>query len=310
MTRALLALALCTAGCSDESEHISLSDSQNYRYSVAVSAEVQSVSSGTDLDVDWSSMTTDLLGDPVDPTSDPTEVSLVHLKLLPEDVRAAISCGTLEQDDVLAFASVVPNGVTTALTSRFDLQGTYVDPASDLLPDPDGSYLVSASHTGANGIPTYFGFALFAPTEGSEGARVSLDGSHASVELSVDLNASTRIDLPGSTPDVVLDWSGLREGSCGAIDLADLDTLQLMSVDESVDEVAADVVHLADRSEDTWTQQTGVAGYGDYDLRTLDPSASGAEFEGFVSGTTWVIALSCSTCLSPAPAFLGVVAVR
>lgn len=302
----VVALCLAVGGCAADIHEIVLSDPQNYLYEIRADGTTQTVASGRDTQVDWGDLDEDLLGDVVDPVEAVEAVNVVHFDIPQTDVLEGIACGTLEQADVVAFVSVeVRDEQVSAAMSEFSLQGTPVDPEVDIVEDPGGSYLVSASSTGGDGVVSYYGYAFFAPSVGAPDANVLLDPTTSSLEVTVDLASVDPIQMPdGRLP--VIDWSALDTGSCGAIDLSNIDTLSIQRFDIGLEELQDDFVHADALASATWLQREGVAGYGDFDLDDLDENGQGESFDGIDADHTWLLAFSCSTCLSPAPPFVGV----
>jgi hypothetical protein len=303
------AVAACLAlgACAGEVPKLALSDAQNYRYEIEADGTLQTIASGLDTRVVWDGLDEDLLGDPVAPAAMIDAVNIVHFGIPQAEVLRGIACGSLRQADVVAFVSVEPRGEQlSAMLSEFSLQGTQVDPAVDIVEDVDGSYLVSASSTDETGVVTYYGYAFFGPTTGAPEADLALDPSTSSLEVAVDLASIDTIEFPAGRRAPIVDWRGLTTGSCGPIDLSDIDTLQVQRFDMGVEELQVDFVHADELASTTWVQHEGIAGYGDFDLADLSDSSEGEPFEGIDDAHTWLLALSCSTCLSPAPPFVGV----
>lgn len=299
-------MILALLGCGAGPETVVLDDDENYVYTLTIAAGTQRIAAGEDATVDWGGLGTDLLGAPIDPAVDVDTVGVIHFRPDQPTTTDGIACGTLHQSDVEAYASKATDGATAARLSELSLQGTAVDPAADLVEDPDGSYLVSVSSTATDGHVDYRGFAFFAPTAGDDGDTVAIDDTTATSTLDVDLVSPTRVPFPVGTTDVTVDWAGLEAGSCGELDLEDVDRLALYTFDAPPEELEDDFPHVADRATHTWVATEGVAGYGDLPLSYLPAAEDGTAFTGIDAEATWLLVLSCSTCLSPAPPFVGV----
>jgi hypothetical protein len=297
----MLLLGLLACG---GTETIVLTDAQNYAFTSMISADCQTIPAGQDSRVDWSALTADILGNTLDPAKD---VDTLQLALFPdltsEQVLAGINDDTLAQSDVAGFADLQPpDGTTESTLSAFDTMGTPLDVAQIVA---DGStYLLNASTQLEDGRVRYDTFTFLCPTATDEAATIALAPDSATLEWTVDLDGAEPIDMLGAKK-IIVDWSELTQnGSDLEIDLADIDRMLLARYDEDLAAIEADFLRVEALAEDTWSAD--VEGWGDWPLSDLE-SPEGEAFTGFEGDGTWILALQCTTCINPAPPFLGVV---
>lgn len=287
-------------GCAGETL-IVFQDEQNYAFTSEITATSDVIRSGEDTTVDWSGLTTDLLGNPMDPSTDLSRIQIAQFgAMTQEEVLAGINDDNLLQSDIAgAVEYVILAGETDAMLTDFGILGTYVNPSTDIV-EGGGTYLVA----GITGASQFRMFHFFRPVVNAALAPVTLTSDSAELTYTVDLDVGLPIEM-ASNGRTRVDWSALTLGPSGQpIDLPDIDTLTLARYDEAPSDLEADFLHVDALAEEMWSHD--VEGWGDWYLDELE-DADGAAFDGFAHHGTWLIALRCSTCLNPAPPFLGVI---
>lgn len=290
-------------GCPKETL-IVFQDDQNYVFTSEISATYDVITSGEDTTVDWSGLTHDLLGNAMDPATDLSRIQIAQFPELDQTaVLAGINDDNLLMSDVAGAMEYAPVAhETDARLTDFSLLGTYMDPAT-MVVEGGGTYLVA----GITGESQFRMFHFFRPVVDAAAAPVTLTSQSASLTYTVDLEGGAPIELTTGGRTRV-DWSALTLGPSGQpIDLPDIDTLTVARYDEALAELELDFLHVDALAEQTWSHD--VEGWGDWYLDELE-DADGASFDGFQDDGTWLIALRCSTCLNPAPPFLGVITPR
>lgn len=284
---------------------IALADANNYAYTSGIDVGETIVTAGQDFTIDWSDLTTDLLGHPLDPAAEIDRLMLVALTgLTATEIEEAIVEESLVQADVRLAALYYPEGgATSAAVSAFEIPvDNPFDPAEYFHYDPEVTWLLVAS-TGEEARMTHF----VVPGEGG-GDTVTLGPSSAALTFDADLASLAPVEVP-VVEDATVDWSALTAHAGGRdIDLDDLDRLLLARYDDlTVEELEADFVDVELLASHTWTADV-------YGVRSLALSAAadddGAAFPGFTAGPVWLLALQCDeACTSPAPPFLTVIEV-
>ena len=279
---------------------IVLTDAENYGFTSELTATCQPVKPASDLTITWADLDEDLLGGPIVPTTDIDALTLARFAGLSQaDVLAGINGGVLAQRDVTAFANIEPvDGATSAALSGFATVGTPLD-VSVLTPDA-GTFLLDAARRAPDGRETYLTFTFLCPAFDETNTTVVLSRDTASLSYEVDLRSLAPIAL-GSADDALIDWSDLtRAGNGGALVPFDIDRMRLVRYDADLAALEADLLDAVTAA--AWSADVG--GWGDWLLSDL-VDADGAPFEGFADPGLYWVALDCTTCLNPAPLFLG-----
>src|SRR6187402_934841 len=122
---------------------ITAAPANNYSFSSTLSFPPVDVKPDTELTFDWSAVTTDFLGHPVDPIADIDTVNLMLWKLTNEELQIRLNADNLQQRDLAVIATYY-NDVTPGTTaSAFDFTsvGTPLSPCEILpflqAPNPD-----------------------------------------------------------------------------------------------------------------------------------------------------------------------------
>lgn len=307
MIRILPILSLVLVGCKGGGEEDPvLEDAQNYDFTSTISAVSTTITSGADTTVDWSGLTTDILGNTMDPTTDVNEIRIVNFPDLTQaEVLEGINSGTISQSDIDVFFAFSPaGGETSAPLSEFDVLGTLLVPGSDITADK-GTFLVSAVTVGegpdGGPVEEYRMFEFFAPTDGAPAATIALAGDSATLDYTVDIESGAALSISEGRVDV--DWSRLTlDGAGQPIDLPDIDVIMLARYDETPAEIEANFLQIETMAEETYLHD--VSGSNAWPLQDLE-TADGTKFETFDGEGTWILALLCSTCINPAPLFLA-----
>ena len=299
------------AGCNGTNEtaeggDVVLTDDNNYTYVPTLGMGEAKVQSETDSTVDWSALTTDIRGRPVDPASVEQIYLVEFIGFTQEDLVDKIEANDLYQKDTES-AYIFDNsaGVTSTSLSTFSILDNEFKP-EDFTEDSTRVWLVSLINhpEGANDVlQSKFITPLDAATE------TELVFTDDCTTLGVEVNMDDPI--PPAEPEIggnrwTLDWSPVTSDVNGRTwDPLVGDKLQIGWFDATVAEVEAEFLRLDSEADEFYTLnvygKTGVTDLSDATER------SGAAFSGFTSEGVWVAAIACTTCLSPAPLYLAVV---
>lgn len=307
----LLPMLALLSGCALESSlladepvdaHLDLASSNNYAYDATFEIQSVVIPARTDAVVQWGELSVDMIGHPVE--EDISSIALVWYPHLDEaEVERLLVLGTMLQEDMGAIFTLNPDGRTEAALSEFTLLGHAMNPEEYLLAD-DGVWLVAAlPKTGSGARMVTF----MRPVDGAPATPVALRNDSA--ELTLDVALGEPIVVAPSGPWSV-EWTGLTTAGTG-LDFSRyaVDTLWVARFEDLDPDALADHFLDADLlALDAWTAPIGgVAGLDDLSAAT---DAGGRAFPGFDDASTWVVALRCMRCTSPAPPFVGVVDAR
>ena len=124
---ALVALAGCGSAC-DATSDLTLDDANNYAFDGALDIRSTPLPSGSDPVFDWSGLTTDLQGHPLDPVDDIDNVAVIAFwSLTHAEVEAGLSTDSLAQEDLAVFVAYEPGDATSAHLSQLTLLGNDID---------------------------------------------------------------------------------------------------------------------------------------------------------------------------------------
>jgi hypothetical protein len=285
------------AGCSKETTVV-LMDDNNYYFLADVSADAQEVAAQTVANVDWSGLTTDLLRRDMDPSTDLNIIRLIRFTLTEAQVIKGINIDNLRQSDVSGNADYeIVGDETSAPLDEFLFLGSEFPVKEELL-DIEDAYLLSAISITDTGGEDYRMFSFIDPVDGGAVNDITVTSDSANLEYEVDIANTTPIVMTGT----VVTWAALtQDGSDQTIALSNIDSIMVAKFSDSVSAIEADFLRIEENADQLFT--ANVEGLGEYDLTGLT-DASGAAFTA-VDDNTWILALRCGSCISPAPLFLG-----
>lgn len=302
-TEHILIAGLLLAGCNPCSEEVLLEDGENYSFDATLDIEGFPLAAGGDPVIDWSGLTTDLLGHPLDPAREIVTMAAAIFEQLDQDqVEQSLADDTLLQSDVTLYVSAYPEGVTSTSVSDLTLMGNDIDVEQYFVEDA-GTWMLLLSDSYDTGLGAR-ALAFLEPSESSEATELSVPDGTADLSLDVDLLSLTPTGVPSATPGLFLDWTGLSVNGrgtpwvSGLVDealVAHYDSLSMADLGEQF----KDVEELAD---ELW--QLDFSGGSTVDLSPL--AEQDPPFEGIDATGTWALALRCSTCANPAPLFFTV----
>ena len=290
-------LIATVAGCSQE-KTVVLMDDNNYYFMADVSADAQEVAAQTVANVDWSGLTTDLLGREMDPSTDLDIIRLIRFTLTEAEVIEGINIDNLRQSDVSGNADFeIEGGETSAPLDEFLFLGSEFPVKEELL-DIEDAYLLSAISVTDTGGEDYRMFSFIDPVDGGAVNDITVTSDSANLDYTVDIAGATPVVMTGTT----VSWAALsQDGSDQTIALSNIDSIMVAKFSESVSDIEGDFLKIEENADQLFT--ANVEGLGEYDLTGLT-DAAGTPFTS-VDDNVWILALRCGSCISPAPLFLG-----
>lgn len=297
------------------STRISATPTNNFSFASELTLNVTKVKPNSNVTFDWSNLTRDLVGQPVDPDSiDMLELALWDMSA--EELRQSwpdIAWGWAQDNTgmLLPIGVFYPDGETRA--TLLDVKSyasahesipeetllSYFDPVA-YPPETHVYTLIAASGTEyGHGARMLGAFVL---DEDSDEAELALASSSAHLDYSVDLRSLTPQQVPFGVSGLSIDYSYFASGglfyspqftrlevASYALSLADLEGAAFMSRDAIAD--------------GRWTAE--LAGGSRADLaQAVD--ADGVPFPGIDATHTWLVSLGCGDCDAPAPVYLSV----
>lgn len=307
----ILFLLLACPGTSDDTGKTAafdgnfvFTDANNYGYTSAVDGSSTEIQLATDFTVDWSGLTTDLLGHPIDPATEVDYIWIVNFPNLTEvEVETAIATDALLQEDIGAYIQFRNEAdATSATLSQF-----VFPPATPIVPEEDftdgsGTWLVRAT----TGLVESRMIAFMVPTDATTNTLFELGSDAATLAFDADLQSLDAFAVDEELETYTADWSALETHANGnEINLDLIDQIMIARYDSmSLDDIEADFIDVEVIASEIYTADV-------YGLTSVDLSVAtdtgGAAFSGFGTDSLWLIALRCTDCTNPAPPFLTVV---
>jgi hypothetical protein len=257
----------------------------------------------TDFCFDWSGMTTDIRGRPLDPTT----IEQVLLVDFPYDeidlVSKIVDENYIPQEGVspFIFDNTTTGGGTYACATEMNVVGTDLTP--DLLvPEEGRTWLLSlVKFPGAVQEIQQVMLIDFQPAGVNE---VAFADGMSSITIGPDLG-SKPIETAADLGTYTLDWSDLEKDVNGkAWDNLVGDKLFIVNYDGTVEDIEADFLLLDYHA--TAVYDLDVRGKTSAILNEAS-TEEGETFAGFTTDGTWVVGIACSSCISPIPVAIAVV---
>lgn len=310
----IFALLACSGGDADDTAtpevpfdgNFIFTDANNYSYTSSIDGSSTEVGLRADFTVDWSGLTTDLLGHEMDPAVD---VDLVWLLWFPDLTEAEVEQRIVEDALLMEDLGIYVQFDNDADVTSASLSQFIVPPDNPIVPENDftdgsGTWMLRVT----TGLLESRMIQFIHPTEESTNHAVSFTPTSAVLNFDADLQSLDDFEITDTFPTYTADWSGLTAHAGGiGYDPARLDELMIARYDGlTLDQLEADFIDIELLAADIYTAD--VYGLDSVDLSVATSATSGA-FAGFGADTLWLIALRCTTCANPAPPFLTVVQV-
>jgi hypothetical protein len=305
------AWVVLAVACKDEDisgGEVVLTDANNYTYAPTLALGDVQLPALADAPVDWSALTVDLRGRPVDPATIEQIYLVEFVDYTRDELIDKIEANDLQNEDT-SEAYIFDNsaGVTSTMLSSFEILSDSFPVEESFVEDPTRVWLVSLINH-PNGGNDVLQSKFLTPLDAETGTAVAFTNDCST--LAVDVNMDDPI------PPVVPEMSG---GSVWSLDWSEVtvdvngrpwefllgDTLQIGWFDvASVGDVEAQFLRLDSEADAFYTMDVyGLTGVVDLS-EAID--VAGDPFPGFTSDGIWVVAIACKECLSPAPMYLAV----
>ena len=262
-----------------------------------------------DTTIDWSGLTVDLFGRPVDPKTDVDSVfALKYLYLTFEDFLFEMSCGEVTQADVCWGDGYLPQGdETSALFSEFDQYDLPLDVGTQF---GDGTFGFMAKN---DDVEEMLALAFVTPTAGAQVETIRLGEETASLVVHEEGGDEPVPRVDGHV--LWLDWSDWAAsgggGDCGVCpgdgdsgDPPDVELIRLARFDPSVDRPELDMLAFEARGADVVYQAEVEDDEVLHELTALE-TEDGDRFDGFDDQGVWMLGLLGDYGYHWTPYFLG-----
>ncbi len=272
-----------------------LQDANNFQYEAELEVASAPLEELADVLVDWSGLTQNFYGRPIDPAVDIAEAWLVvFTNLSPSEVVEDIAQDTLDQSDVSLYVTCAADDAS-CLLSEFNIFGNYLD-VQQYFEDGQGAWLVSLVDSADQG---FHSLLFLDATPGATATTARFTDESAVLSADVDLEGLTPVYMPPGA-DVELDWSGLTvDGLGNEAAVHKLDELLVARYDADLPALEQDFFFLRDVAAESWSLSVS-------ERTSVNLTELGRDFTGISSDGVWLLGLFCGTCENPAPRFLTV----
>jgi hypothetical protein len=302
----MVGIALVLVGCGKSKSNLVLTDANNFDIANSDMAMARfQVEEGTDFCFDWSSMTTDIRGRPLDPAAI-EQVLLVDFAF-PEDelISKIIDDNYVPQEGALPWVFDNFEGRTEACASETTALGTPL-PLATLAGGESRTWLLSLA-TLPGGVVEVQQVMLIEPVTGAPGGVATFTDGLSSITIEADLGSPPLETQAGAGP-YTLDWGELKKDVNGATwDSLIGDSLFIVNYDGAIGDIEADFLLLDYHAAELY--ELDVRGKTNA-LLDEATDVDGKAFPGFTTAGTWIVGITCSTCISPVPLAIAVVEVE
>jgi hypothetical protein len=310
---AVLALA-GAAGCGSSATtdpsrgNVILRDENNYTTTASLTVPTIETAPATDLDICWPHIVDDLQCHPLSATADLDNVALLRIShLTQEQVERELADGQLAQAQVAGYLDHQTDHSTTCLKlSQLSFFGTAIDVPSEYVESVSYSYLLlftKGTTPGVGGRAMVF----LKPTAESTNTMVDAPTGCGMLAFTADLASLTKASIPAAGPWVV-DWRDItRDGQGNAPPFQKIDGVTIGFYEGmTVADLQARILDIELIATSLW--DLPLTSGKTADLALAHDRKTGEAFGGFAQANagTWMLALTCSRCQSPAPVLLTI----
>jgi len=320
-----LASALVTTGCGDDlvpnaapptsttcESTFAITDDTNYSMTSTLSVELSRIKDASDIVFDWSAVTVDYFGRPIDPLIDIDIVVVSLWGMTPAELEENLRQDNLPLSDNKGAITTYPEDDYTSMNLLgFDVFGSPL-PEEELWPRFDTmhpeyaypqdthTYMVTAGTGTAAGKGTRM-LTFFNLDPASDQTELSLTNESTVLDYTVTLGDARPVAVPLDTPSLVIDWRQMTTNAIGnEYSPAQITRAVVAHFEtESVADLEADFLNLEQLAIGWWSAD--VRAGASIDLGTLLDENMNA-FPGIDASGTWMVALFCTaSCNHPAP---------
>lgn len=288
--------------------NVRLVDANNYVITTDLSIPTVDTAPAKDLDICWTHVTNDLQCHAMSAQADIDNVGLLRISHLGKpEVERQLGAGLLSQSQVAGYLEYHTDHTSTcAKLSKLSFFGTAIDVPSEYAENADYTYLLMFAKGTTPGIGAR-DMVFLNPTAASTNTTVDVSTGCGLLKFSADLASLQKVSVSTAGPWVV-DWEDVtHDGQNTAVTSRRIDGVTVGRFDGmSVMDLQAKILDIELIATSLW--DIPLKGEKTADLSKATERKSGAPFPGFKAGSsaTWMLALTCSTCQSPAPIVLTI----
>ncbi len=273
-----------------------LKDENNFNYTSTLSIETTSLRSYSNFILDWQDLNLNVQGKDIDPIQDVDQVVLIILpSLTPEVIVDRLAQEQILQSDISLYVVCSPENAQCSL-SDFGILGANIY-VPEYFEEAQGVWLFALQHRDITGAQS---FAIIVPDDNSSQEEFRFTNQSSQLDVQVDFQSLSRLYLPKSENDIIIDWKELtRDGLGNEVDPSRIDGIFLGQYDEDIEDLEMKFYDLENIATSLWTYE--MPQNGQINLQDLKGDQP---FEGLQNNKTYLLALYCSSCMNPAPRFV------
>jgi hypothetical protein len=293
-----------------------LTDEHNYTSTSTLSPKEIVTASGTDLDISWDALTTDMQCHSMSPTADIGKVALLRFRNLTKEQAAdLLTAGELEMSDIDGYIQYeTGESKTSCKLSDLNNFGTAVEITEEYKESENQIYMLlwaTGTRPGTGARTMVFLRPVAGEVNKLVEAEPGCDPDTKEGILTFTATLPPPLEIPADS--TVVDWRAVTVDGLGnpiyanAIDRI----LVAFYADMTPEDLEERIFDIEDLATDMW-EIRDFGGGRRADLAAAqhreEDDTQGDFFEGFAGHGegTWLLGLMCSTCQNPAPMVLSV----
>jgi hypothetical protein len=311
-------LLFVAVGCSDpqpmtcSGANVVANEKNNYAFTSTIVLPPVKVAPLSNLTFDWSGLSRDFLGHPINPATDVVQAIMMIWALPRADFETALNADELYPADLVVSPPLVHPiaGATSARLHDFMVNGTAVtmemfDAYFDVsLFPPATSTFVVALQSGTEIGRDILMLQAFELDAASTSTNVSITDTSTALTYRANLHDLTITGVPGGTPAMTIDWLPMKTNALGAEFKENYITNAVVGhYTQTPAELEAKFLDLDRIATATYTAD--VPAGSTLDFTTLRDE-NNAAFPGIDDNGTWLIGLVCGNCRNPAPWYMSI----
>jgi hypothetical protein len=292
--------------------NVTASESNNYTFSSTITLSPVTVAPMSNLTFDWSGLTKDFLGHPMNPAAE-LGTAIMMIWALPLGVfQTELNADELYTADLVVSPPLnLPlAGQTSGQLYTFLANGTAVEPAmfnlyfDATLYTPENSTFIVGVQAGMDLGREIKMLQAFNLDASSTVTNVALTDNSTKLTYSANLHALTITGVPAGTPALTLDWSQMKTNALGAtFKDAYVTSAVVGHFTQTPAELEARFLDLDGLATTTYRADIGAGSVLDF---TTLRDENGASFPGVDDSGTWMVGLICGNCRNPAPWYMTI----
>lgn len=270
-------------------------DANNYSYTSSLDITNFSLMPESNVRISWADLSIDVQGHEIAPSAIEQVTLVAFLHMTPEEIQDQLANDTLQQADISLYVVCEPTEASCML-GDFGILGAdlYVP---EYFAAGQGVWMLALRSGQTKGAHA---FSFLTPASDSSETDVNITNETSELNVDVDFKSLRPVVLPSQTADINIDWRDIEHDGLGnEVEPSKIDSVFVARYDQSVTELEDVIFDLMTDADALWTMPLDTSGTANLqDLVGEEP------FPGIDSEHRWLLALECSSCISPAPRFV------